>query len=135
MVSNLFFYQRRRRLVRVSHRIVFGTLDAVNAALAKRGWQINTSFAERLNLDIRQHVAAVGRRVNTLCKGERIGNPPIRRLLSRGHTSPYTTFDNFFPWRPAWHSPPTCGRRRIPVFLHVVSAVGAPHHPPSRSKA
>ena len=24
---------------------------------------------ERLNLDIRQHVAAVGRRINTLCKG------------------------------------------------------------------
>ena len=24
----------------------------------------------RLNLDLRQHVAAVGRRVNTLCKGE-----------------------------------------------------------------
>jgi IS1 family transposase len=32
------------------------------------GWQINTAFVERLNLDLRQHVAAVGRRVNTLCK-------------------------------------------------------------------
>jgi IS1 family transposase len=61
---------RRRRLVRVSHRIVFGTLEAVNAVLAKRGWQITTAFVERLNLAIRQHVAAVGRRVNTLCKGE-----------------------------------------------------------------
>jgi hypothetical protein len=38
--------------------------------LAKRGWKINTSFVERLNLDFRQHVAAVGRRVNTLCKHE-----------------------------------------------------------------
>src|SRR5262249_33242656 len=27
-------------------------------------------FAERLNLDFRQHVAAIGRRVNTLCKRE-----------------------------------------------------------------
>ena len=27
------------------------------------------SFVERLNLTIRQHVAAVGRRVSTLCKG------------------------------------------------------------------
>src|SRR5712691_9834891 len=31
------------------------------------GWRYTT---ERLNLSIRQHVAAVGRRVTTLCKGE-----------------------------------------------------------------
>ena len=34
-----------------------------------RCWQINPSFVERLNLTIRQHVAAIGRRVSTLCKG------------------------------------------------------------------
>jgi hypothetical protein len=61
---------RRRRLVRVRHRVVFGTLAAVQQVLATCGWQINTAFIERLNLTIRQHVAAVGRRVNTLCKGE-----------------------------------------------------------------
>jgi len=61
---------RRRRLVRVSHRVVFGTLEAVNAVLAPLGCQINTAFIERLNLSMRQHVAAVGRRVATLCKGE-----------------------------------------------------------------
>jgi IS1 family transposase len=61
---------RRRRLVRVSHRVVFGTLEAVNAVLAQHGWHINTAFVERINLTIRQHVAAVGRRVSTLCKGE-----------------------------------------------------------------
>jgi IS1 family transposase len=61
---------RRRRLVRVSHRVVFGTVEAVQQVLAACGWQINTSFVERLNLNIRQHVAAVGRRVSTLCKGE-----------------------------------------------------------------
>src|SRR5712691_8334804 len=61
---------RRRRLINVSHRVVFGTLDAVEQVLATWGWKINTSFVERLNLDIRQHVAAVGRRVSTLCKGE-----------------------------------------------------------------
>src|SRR5262252_2298990 len=61
---------RRRRLVDVSHRVVFGTLEAVEQVLAPCGWRINTSFVERLNLDIRQHVAAVGRRVATLCKGE-----------------------------------------------------------------
>lgn len=35
-----------------------------------RGWTINTSFVERLNLDLRQHVATIGRRVNTVCKHE-----------------------------------------------------------------
>jgi IS1 family transposase len=61
---------RRRRLVRVCHRVVFGTVEAVQQVLAACGWQINTAFIERVNLSIRQHVAAVGRRVNTLCKGE-----------------------------------------------------------------
>jgi hypothetical protein len=61
---------RRRRLVSVTHRVVFGTLVAVEQVLAPLGWQINMAFVERLNLDIRQHIAAVGRRVNTLCKGE-----------------------------------------------------------------
>src|SRR5712692_9542336 len=61
---------RRRRLVRVRHRVVFGTLEAINDVLAPHGWHINTAFVERLNLSIRQHVAAVGRRVSTLCKGE-----------------------------------------------------------------
>jgi hypothetical protein len=37
---------------------------------SSRGWQINTSFVERLNLAFRQHVAAIGRCVNTLCKHE-----------------------------------------------------------------
>jgi IS1 family transposase len=61
---------RHRRLVRVRHRVVFGTLEAVQQVLAACGWQINTAFVERINLTIRQHVAAVGRRVTTLCKGE-----------------------------------------------------------------
>jgi IS1 family transposase len=51
-------------------RVVFGTLEAVQHVLAACGWQINTAFIERVNLSIRQHVAAVGRRVITLCKGE-----------------------------------------------------------------
>jgi len=61
---------RRRRLVQVRHRVVFGSLEAVNHVLAPLGWHINTAFVERINLSIRQHVAAVGRRVSTLCKGE-----------------------------------------------------------------
>jgi IS1 family transposase len=61
---------RRRRLVDVTHRVVFGSLEALNHLLAPHGWHINTAFVERLNLSLRQHVAAVGRRVPTLCKGE-----------------------------------------------------------------
>jgi IS1 family transposase len=61
---------RRRRLVDVQHRVVFGSLEAVNHVLAPLGWHINTAFVERLNLTIRQQVAAVGRRVSTLCKGK-----------------------------------------------------------------
>jgi len=61
---------RRRRLVDVKHRVIFGTLGAVQQGLAAHGWQINTAFIERINVTIRQHVAAVGRRVSTLCKGE-----------------------------------------------------------------
>jgi hypothetical protein len=61
---------RRRRLVGVRHQVVFGTRAAVKRVLAAQGWQINTAFIERVHLTIRQHVAAVGRRVMTLCKHE-----------------------------------------------------------------
>jgi IS1 family transposase len=61
---------RRRRIVGVTHRVVFGTQLAIEQVLAACGWTINTAFIERLNLDIRQQVAAVGRRVNTLCQSE-----------------------------------------------------------------
>ena len=61
---------RRRRLVGVKHRVVFGSRLAIEEVLAACGWTINTAFIERLNLDLRQCVAAIGRRVNTLCQGE-----------------------------------------------------------------
>src|SRR4029077_19466833 len=77
---------RRRRLVRVRHRVVFGTLEAVQQVLAACGWQINTAFVERLNLSLRQPVAAVGRRVATLCKGE----DGLRHQLSL-----FQTYHNF----------------------------------------
>src|SRR5467141_239331 len=77
---------RRRRLVAVQHRVVFGTLDAVNQVLAPLGGHINTAFVERIHLTIRQHVAAVGRRVSTLCKGE----DGLRQQLAVFHC-----YDNF----------------------------------------
>ena len=59
-----------RRIVGVQHRVVFGTRLAIEQVLATWGWTINTAFVERLNLDLRQRVAALGRRVQTLCQGE-----------------------------------------------------------------
>jgi IS1 family transposase len=61
---------RRRRIVGVKYRVVFGTMERVQQVLSVCDRKINTAFVERLNLDIRQRVAAVGRRVNTLCQGE-----------------------------------------------------------------
>jgi hypothetical protein len=77
---------RRRRVLRVRHRVVFGTLTRVNRVLAATGWQINTAFIERANGAIRQHVAAVGRRVITLCKGQE----GVRHQLALYHG-----YDNF----------------------------------------
>jgi IS1 family transposase len=57
---------RRRRIVGVKHHVIFGPAVTVASILAKRGWTITTSFGERLNLDLRQHGAAIGRRVHTL---------------------------------------------------------------------
>jgi len=61
---------RRRRIMGVKYRVVFGTMERVQQVLSACGRKINTAFVERLNLDIRQRVAAVGRQVNTLCQGE-----------------------------------------------------------------
>jgi len=54
----------------VKPRVVFGTQRAIEQVLATCGWQSNTAFVERLNLSLRQRVAAIGRRSATSCKGE-----------------------------------------------------------------
>jgi hypothetical protein len=59
---------RRRRLVGVTHRVMVGPQLAIEQSLAACGWTINTAFVARLNLDLRQRVAAIGRRVHTLCQ-------------------------------------------------------------------
>jgi len=61
---------RRRRLVGVPPGVVFGTRLAIAQVLAAGGWTRNPAFGERLNLARRQRVAAGGRRVHTLCRGE-----------------------------------------------------------------
>src|SRR5262245_23612191 len=57
----------------------------------------------------------------------RIGKTHIRRLLSRGNTSPSTTLDNFFRLRSAWHTPPfDWSPQTHPCFpLYGVSRVSA----------
>jgi IS1 family transposase len=68
---------RRRRLVEVKHRVVLGTKTAVDQVLAVCGWQINTAFVERLNLSLRQRVAAMRRRSATPCKSEEGLSQPL----------------------------------------------------------
>ena len=67
---------RRRRLVGVKHRVGFGTPLAIEQVLAACGWQMKTAFVERLNLSLRQRVAAIGRRSATPWKSaEGLGQP------------------------------------------------------------
>jgi IS1 family transposase len=96
---------RRRRLVRVSHRVVFGTLGAIQQVLAAHDWQINTAFVERVNLSIRQHVAAVGRRVTTLCKHE----AGLRQQLALYHVYANFCLPHTSLRQPLSHPEPTNG--------------------------
>lgn len=61
---------RRRRLVSLIQRVIFGARAEIDRLLAEQGGQINTAFGERFNLTLRHHVAAIGRRVITLAKTE-----------------------------------------------------------------
>jgi len=59
------------RVVSVSHRVIYGSLEAITTALTNSvGQVINTAFIERFNLSLRQHVPALGRKVMSLAKGE-----------------------------------------------------------------
>jgi IS1 family transposase len=55
---------RRRKLVRVSQIMRLGTKDALTAALQGMGFsgRLNTAFIERVNLTVRQGIAALARR-------------------------------------------------------------------------
>ena len=112
---------RRRRRVRVRHWVVFGTLEAVQQVLAACGWQINTAFVERLNLSMCQHVAAIGRRVSTLCKGEE----GVRQQLALYHT-----YYNFCLPHPSLRQPlpqplPTNGSGSAPQWRPCMPAMAA----------
>jgi len=112
---------RRRCIVAVQHRVVFGTRERVNQALVVCGRKINTAFVERLNLDIRQRVAAVGRRVNTLCQGE----DGLRQQLVVYHA-----YDNFCLPHASLRQPlriaePTNGRGSAKLWRPCTPAMAA----------
>jgi len=112
---------RRRRLVRVRHRVVFGTLEAVQQVLAACGWQINTAFIERVNLTIRQHVAAVGRRVMTLCKGAE----GLRQQLALYHVYYNFCLPHASLWVPVLQSEPTPGHGSTKLWQPQTPAMAA----------
>jgi IS1 family transposase/transposase-like protein len=64
--------REKGRVVSTSHRIIYGSLEKVEEILqgSGAGQVINTAFIERLNLTIRQHVAALARKVIHLAKTE-----------------------------------------------------------------
>ena len=55
---------QRRKLVRVTHVMRLGTVDALTAALQQLGFsgKLNTAFIERVNLTVRHGIAALARR-------------------------------------------------------------------------
>jgi transposase-like protein len=97
---------RRRRLVRVRHRVIFATLAGVTHVLAWRGWHLNTAFMERANLTSRQHGAAVGRRVSARCKSQE----GLRPQLSLSQTSHNVCVPHASRRVPRAQAPPTNGR-------------------------
>ena len=56
------------RVVEVTQRIVFGSTEAIAAVLSRAGHKINTAFIERLNLTLRAHIPALGRKVLSFAK-------------------------------------------------------------------
>ena len=70
--------RRRHKIVAVTTKVVFGTKEAVRAALTAVGHRINTSFVERLNRTLRAHVPGLARGEEGLAKSE---EGLLRRLL------------------------------------------------------
>jgi len=112
---------RRRRIVGVTYRVVFGTMERVQQVLSACGRKINTAFIERLNLDIRQRVAAVGRRVNTLCQGE----DGIRQQLTVYHAYYNFCLPHSSLRQPLWVPEPTNGSGSAKLWRPCTPAMAA----------
>jgi len=62
--------RRRRKIVEVSTRVMYGTAEAVGSTLRELGQKINTAYIERVNRTLRAHVPGLGRREEGLAKSE-----------------------------------------------------------------
>lgn len=63
--------REKGRVVSVSHKVIYGSLTVIKSMLdSSVGKVINTAFIERLNLTLRQHTAALGRKTVGLAKGK-----------------------------------------------------------------
>jgi hypothetical protein len=59
----------KRRLVHVSHKVIYGSKEGVRDRIRQSiGNMINTSFVERMNLTLRHHVPALARRTIQIAK-------------------------------------------------------------------
>ena len=59
----------KRRLVHVSHKVVYASKESVKERIKQTiGNVINTSFVERMNLTLRHHVPALARRTIQIAK-------------------------------------------------------------------
>jgi transposase-like protein/IS1 family transposase len=56
------------RVVEVTSRVVFGCAEAIATLLSQAGHTVNTAFIERLNLTLRVHLPALGRKVLSFAK-------------------------------------------------------------------
>ncbi len=56
------------RVVAVTQRVVFGSPEVITSILSSAGHKINTAFIERVNLTLRTHIPALGRKVLSYAK-------------------------------------------------------------------
>ncbi|MEA3351793.1 MAG: hypothetical protein U9Q82_14350 [Chloroflexota bacterium] len=72
LYAQLVKERHKGRVVNISKKVVYGSLDAVEAIITRSGVGkiVNTAFIERLNLTIRQHVAGLSRKVIQLATSE-----------------------------------------------------------------
>ena len=79
--------------------------DAAGAAGGRAAARAHTAFGESLNLDIRQRVAAAGRRVKALCQGE----DGLRQARAVSQGSDNVCLPQARLRRPLWGPEPTNG--------------------------
>jgi len=89
--------------------------------LAKCSWQINTAFVERLNLSLRQRVAAMRRRSATPCKSkDGLGQPLILFQVYHNFVLPHASLR-----QPLFMPEPTHGTGSAKVWQPRTPAMAA----------